>query len=112
MSAQEILPSLTIQPGTTMHFYKTPTKNYTEVISTGTGAPLNIPPHWHKHHEETWDIIEGRVNVQLGKEKFVMNAGDPQRRSSRRMVHSMKGFEGERMVLREATVPGGEFKEA
>ena len=112
MSAQELLPSLTITPGTTMHFYKTPTTSYTEVISTGSGPPLEIPPHWHKLHEETWDVIEGRVNVRLGKEKFVMKAGDPQRRSTTGMVHSMQGFKGERLVIREATVPGGEFKQA
>lgn len=48
--------------------------------------------------------------MSLDGEKIVAHAGDPTVLIPPRVVHSMKGFKGERLVFREKVDPGGEYK--
>lgn len=48
--------------------------------------------------------------MSLDGEKIVALAGDPTVLIPPRIVHSMKGFKGERLVFREKVDPGGEYK--
>ncbi|OTB08949.1 hypothetical protein M426DRAFT_6980 [Hypoxylon sp. CI-4A] len=69
-----------------------------------------VRPHWHKNHSEYLTVLEGRAEVTLDGEKVILQAGDPAVRVPRRVVHSMRGFEGERLVLRESADPAGIYK--
>ncbi|KAK6386917.1 hypothetical protein LTS17_000181 [Exophiala oligosperma] len=67
---------------------------------------FEVPPHWHKYHDEYLTVLEGRIEANLeGKGKTVINAGDEAFFVPRWHVHSMKGFQGEKTVLRETAVP-------
>ncbi|KAI1409704.1 hypothetical protein F5Y13DRAFT_169300 [Hypoxylon sp. FL1857] len=80
-----------------------------DTICTGEEA-LNIPPHWHKDHAEHLSVLEGRMEITLNGDKFVLKAGDPAVLVPRRAPHSIKGFIGERLVFRERPDPAGMYK--
>ncbi|KAI9162781.1 hypothetical protein HJFPF1_04373 [Paramyrothecium foliicola] len=80
-----------------------------DTICTGEEA-LEIPPHWHKNHQEYLSVVEGRVEITLDGRTTIMNAGDPAVLVPRRTVHSVKGFQGERLVFREKPDPAGIYK--
>ncbi|ETS73148.1 hypothetical protein PFICI_15093 [Pestalotiopsis fici W106-1] len=71
---------------------------------------LFIPPHWHKNHAEYLTVLEGRMEVSLDGQKVIVEAGDPPVLVARRVVHSIKSFEGERLVFRERPDPAGLYK--
>lgn len=50
------------------------------------------------------------MEVTLDGEKIIVKAGDPSILVARRIVHSIKSFEGERLVFRERPDPGGLHK--
>ncbi|KAF7319271.1 Cupin-2 domain-containing protein [Mycena chlorophos] len=71
--------------------------------------PYTSPPHWHRNHTEHMSILEGRVQATIDGHKKILRAGDdfivP-----RLALHSFKGFEGERLVMRESADPAGDYK--
>lgn len=48
--------------------------------------------------------------VTLDGKEILVKAGDPPVLVPRRAVHSMKGFKGERVRVRERADPGGDYK--
>ncbi|KAI2638972.1 hypothetical protein GGS26DRAFT_587743 [Hypomontagnella submonticulosa] len=80
-----------------------------DTTSTGEEA-LYIPPHWHKDHAEHLSVLEGRVEITLNGDKFILKACDPAVLVPRRARHSVKGFVGERLVFRERADPAGMYK--
>lgn len=63
-----------------------------------------------QNHSEYLSAIEGRIEVTLGGEKIIINAGDPAVLVPRRVVHSIRSFEGEKFVFRERPNPAGMYK--
>ena len=55
-------------------------------------------------------VIEGRIEITVDGKKTVQKAGEPPSFIPVRAVHSMKGFKGERLVLREQADPAGIYK--
>lgn len=117
----ECLPPIDVADGVILHCFHDRSKPegsidkyWTESEYTGEPGtePMVVPRHWHKYHDEYWEVLEGRVKVYTGGEEFVMTVGDPQRTTPRRTVHGLTAFKGERMVLKESTTPNGPFKEA
>lgn len=116
----EILPHTVLQPGSILHYFHDPSRAeddaeryWTEVVYDGlpNSKPFEVPRHWHKHHDEWWEVLEGRIEVYSEGELFVMSAGDPKKTSPRGTVHGVRMFAGERAVLKEKTMPTGKFKE-
>ncbi|KIM93742.1 hypothetical protein OIDMADRAFT_21493 [Oidiodendron maius Zn] len=116
MSSIKVLKVLNVGKGQTMEI----TVNESEpedsidryvmdTVCTGEEA-LEIPPHWHKNHQEFLSVIEGRVEITLDGKTTLMKAGDPAVLVPRRAVHSVKGFKGERLIFREKPDPAGIYK--
>ncbi|KAK2589866.1 hypothetical protein QQS21_012457 [Conoideocrella luteorostrata] len=80
-----------------------------DTISTGKEV-VDLPPHWHKNHQEHITVLEGRLEVTLGGEKSVVKAGDSPILVERRVVHSFKSFKGEKVIFREQPDPAGDYK--
>ncbi len=55
-------------------------------------------------------MVEGRVEVTLNGDKVIVKAGDPAVRVPRRVVHSIRGFKGEKLIFRERPDPAGMYK--
>lgn len=55
-------------------------------------------------------VLEGRIEITIDGKKSVQKAGEPPAFIPVRAVHSMKGFKGERLVLREQADPAGIYK--
>ncbi|KAH7304232.1 hypothetical protein B0I35DRAFT_445361 [Stachybotrys elegans] len=55
-------------------------------------------------------VIEGRLQVTLNGKKTILRAGDVPATIPPRAVHSLKGFKGERLVVREQAIPAGAYK--
>lgn len=86
---------------------------YTEVVFDGQAhsKPLEATRHWHKNHDEWWEVLEGRVRIYCDGDTLVVSAGDPQRASFRRGVHRIKRYAGERAVLKRKTLSAGRLNE-
>lgn len=72
---------------------------------------LQVPKHWHKHHDEYMQCVAGEIEVHLDGEDFTAKAGDPTIFIERRRVHGFEFAKGQRVVLKEMTRPTGEFKQ-
>ncbi|KAI1086345.1 hypothetical protein F5B19DRAFT_498453 [Rostrohypoxylon terebratum] len=71
---------------------------------------VSVPPHWHKDHSEHLSVLEGRLQVTLNGDKMIIQEGDPAVLVPQRAIHSLQGFKGERLVLRERADPAGMYK--
>ncbi|KAI1370437.1 hypothetical protein F4677DRAFT_363426 [Hypoxylon crocopeplum] len=80
-----------------------------DTTCTGEEA-LHILPHWHKNHAEYLVVLEGRMEVTFNGDKIILEAGDPAIFVPRRVVHSIKGFKGEKLIFRERPDPAGMYK--
>ncbi|KAI4859874.1 hypothetical protein F4820DRAFT_438513 [Hypoxylon rubiginosum] len=116
MSSVKVLKTLGVGKGITMKITideaepEDSINRYTmDTVSTGEEA-LHIPPHWHKNHSEYLSVVEGRVEVTLNGDKVIVKAGDPAVRVPRRVVHSIRGFKGEKLIFRERPDPAGMYK--
>ncbi|KAI0132623.1 hypothetical protein BJ170DRAFT_614683 [Xylariales sp. AK1849] len=63
-----------------------------------------------QNHSEIFTVLEGRVEVTLNGVKKLFRAGDQDLLIPARAVHSVRGFEGERLVMRERSDPPGDYK--
>lgn len=83
----------------------------TEAVCIGgpDSEPFIVPPHWHKYHSENLTVHEGRVTVLVGNKTRIVSAGETAFVPAG-IVHSITGFKGERMVLRERADPPGDYK--
>ncbi|KAK7739781.1 hypothetical protein SLS53_005751 [Cytospora paraplurivora] len=70
---------------------------------------LVVPLHWHKYHSERSNVVEGRAEVTLDGKARVVTAGE-EIYIPAGVVHGIKGFKGERAVLRERADPPGDYK--
>lgn len=84
--------------------------------STYDGKPeselFDVPPHWHKLHDEYWTVLEGEFEATIDGKKRTLRPSDGEVHIPRRHVHGLKSIKGVRAVLREHTDPCGQFKEA
>jgi len=69
-----------------------------------------VAPHWHKYHDEYMSVTEGRLEVTVEGITRIVSAGDEPAFIPRWHVHSMKGFQGEKVVFQEKAVPAGPTK--
>ncbi|KAI1402772.1 hypothetical protein F4819DRAFT_507228 [Hypoxylon fuscum] len=116
MSSVKVLKTLGVGKGITMDITVDETEPEDSInryamdtICTGEEA-VSIPAHWHKDHAEHLSVLEGRLEVTVNGDKIVLKAGDPAVFVPRRIVHSMKGFEGEKLIFRERPDPAGMYK--
>ncbi|KAI1856781.1 hypothetical protein JX265_011422 [Neoarthrinium moseri] len=115
----ETVKTLTMSPGVTVDIQVNADEPETSIdryavdtICTGKSGTdaFYVPPHWHKHHSEHFTVLEGRVAVTIDGVKHVIRAGDPVLFVPARTVHSIQGFKGERLVVRERADPAGDYK--
>ena len=66
---------------------------------------FNVPAHWHERHDEIFHILEGRVEVRIGKEKRFYTPEDGEITIPRGVEHSLRVVKGEECILEEGTVP-------
>lgn len=55
-------------------------------------------------------VIEGRMKITMNGKTTVLSAGDPPAIIPPRVVHSIQGFKGERLVVQEQADPAGDYK--
>ena len=55
-------------------------------------------------------MVEGRVEITLNGNTAVVKAGDSAVLVPRRTAHSIKGFQGEKLIFREQSDPVGIYK--
>lgn len=79
------------------------------VVQIRTRCSCPPSPHWHKYHTEHMKIIEGRIKATVDGKTRVVTAGQGAFIPAR-AVHSLKGFKGERLVVRERADPPGEYR--
>ena len=72
---------------------------------------IEVPKHWHKHHDEYMACIEGQIELYLEGQTILAKPGDPPVFLERRRVHGFKFPHGKKAVLKELTQPTGEFKQ-
>lgn len=72
---------------------------------------LEVPRHWHKHHDEYMSCEEGQIELYLDGKTMTARPGDPAVFIPRRKVHGFKFPKGSKAVLKEMTQPTGEFKQ-
>ncbi|KAK6085548.1 hypothetical protein SCUP515_00655 [Seiridium cupressi] len=115
----ETIKTLTMAPGVTLEINVNTDvsedsidRYHMDTIWTGDPGvePLYVPPHWHKHQTEHFTVLEGRIEATLDGRKKVVRAGDPDLIIPPRAVHSLQGFKGEKLVVRERTDPAGDSK--
>ncbi|KAF2674454.1 hypothetical protein BT63DRAFT_419746 [Microthyrium microscopicum] len=83
------------------------------------GAPDSWVPeigaHWHAHHDEHMECLEGRASFTLGSypssQTTILSAGDPPLLIPRYTTHSFKFFKGEAATLKESASPAGTYKQ-
>ncbi|KAK2594391.1 hypothetical protein QQS21_007897 [Conoideocrella luteorostrata] len=116
MEGFKLLKTLTLGKGQTMEIKMNESEPEDSVnrwaidtVCTGEEA-LEVPPHWHKNHQEHFTVLEGRLEMTMDGKKTVVKAGDPTFLVQRKVVHSVKALEGERVVFREQPDPAGEYK--
>lgn len=63
-----------------------------------------------KYHDEIITVHEGRLRITLENKEHIVTADDGGFLIPRWHKHSMGGFKGEKLVVREETIPGGMFK--
>lgn len=71
---------------------------------------LLIINQFSQNHQEYLSVVEGRVELTLNGKRTLMKAGDPEVLVPRRTVHSVKGFQGEKLIFREKPDPAGIYK--
>ena len=71
-----------------------------------------IPPHWHKLHDEHMEVVQGRVEFTADGKTVIAKAGDEVLTIPRMHTHSFKFFKGKATTLKEYTTPAGDFKES
>jgi mannose-6-phosphate isomerase-like protein (cupin superfamily) len=69
-----------------------------------------IGAHWHKHHDEIMEVLEGRVEFTLDGKAVILKPGDDPITIPRWHTHSFRFFKGEPSVFSERTNPTGDFK--
>lgn len=75
------------------------------------GIALEVPKHWHKHHDEYMTCVEGSIELYLDGKTVTATPSNPTIFIERRQVHGFKFPKGQRAVLKEMTMPTGEFKQ-
>lgn len=88
-------------------------KYFSLTVSEGAAdsIELQVPDHWHKHHDEYMTAEEGEIELHLDGETITTKPGDPVVFIKRCHVHGFKFPKGQRAVLKEMTQPTGEFKQ-
>ncbi|KAH8777369.1 hypothetical protein F5883DRAFT_543377, partial [Diaporthe sp. PMI_573] len=118
MSETKVVKSLSMGKGITLNLIFDPSQpedSLTRWTSEGIveGRPgddvFEVPPHWHSSHSEVMDVREGRIQVTIDGVTSVVVAGEKAHIPAG-AVHSIKGFPGERVVVRESADPAGEYK--
>ena len=71
-----------------------------------------IPPHWHKHHDEHMLVTRGSVEFTATGKPVILKGGDEMLTIPRMVTHGFKVVKGEATVFKEFTTPPGDFKEA
>lgn len=74
---------------------------------------FNVPSHFHLDHEEVTEVLEGAAEFTLDGTTVLRYAGDGKGpvKVGKRVVHSIRTWEGVPTTLRETTLPIGDFKE-
>jgi len=119
MSQIEELAPVVLGKGVTLRLFidhskalNDPDHNYSEVNYDGEEGSLffEAPPHWHKIQDEVMEMRVGRMKFTIDGKENILSAGDPPFLISHGQVHSIKVFKRERAILREKTLPSGDYK--
>lgn len=81
-----------------------------EAVYSGEAEPF-VPLHWHTKHSEHITVREGRVEATMNGVKRIVSTGESIVIPAY-TVHGFRGFQGERLVLRETAIPAGNYKAA
>ncbi|KAJ7264641.1 hypothetical protein C8J57DRAFT_1069753 [Mycena rebaudengoi] len=93
--------SWSIQKGVTMTILQDPLRLHVHV--TGDEEPLEVPPHWHAAHDEQHVVLKGRVQITQDGVSRVIGPEDGVCVTRRGVVHSLKSFPGEEIIIEEST---------
>jgi mannose-6-phosphate isomerase-like protein (cupin superfamily) len=107
-----------VAPGSIMRIYEDLSKGpsdmerrWTETTWDGESAELfSVPKHWHAHHDEHTEILEGKLNIFIGDRWHVVTPETGKVVVPRGVVHGFRGERGCRMRLKESVFPGGGYK--
>lgn len=64
----------------------------------------------HKYHDEYMRVLEGRIEITLDGQKRIVTADDGEQLIRAPLVHGLRSFKGERLVMLEQTTPPGDYK--
>ncbi|KAF5392781.1 hypothetical protein D9757_001018 [Collybiopsis confluens] len=65
-----------------------------------------VPTHWHENHDEMICVLEGQLEVTLGKGVIICTPAKGDVVVPRGVPHSLKGIKGVACVFTERTNPG------
>jgi len=115
---EEMMP-LTLAKGCTMRIFidhskpiDDPDHNYTVASYDGAEDSLvfAVPRHWHDDHAEIMEVLCGQVGIEVNGKTTVLSAGDGPFLIPRGSFHSIAGVKGVKTILKEKTIPAGDFK--
>jgi quercetin dioxygenase-like cupin family protein len=69
-----------------------------------------LPPHLHPRQEERWSVLDGSVQLQLGKQKRVIGPADGEVIVAPNTVHGFKSVSEQDAHLRCHVIPAGKLR--
>ncbi|KDQ20409.1 hypothetical protein BOTBODRAFT_123982 [Botryobasidium botryosum FD-172 SS1] len=77
----------------------------------GNDDIADIPPHWHDTHDEVFRVIKGQIQYTINGVAKTYSPDDGEILIPRRVVHSVKSFEGVEVIFEKGIRPMDNTKE-
>jgi len=75
------------------------------IVDTWLEPGGELPPHFHPRQEEYWSVVEGEVEVLVGKEKRVLRPSDGEATVMPGTKHGLKNKSGKTIHARCRVIP-------
>lgn len=69
-----------------------------------------LPPHYHPRQEERWEVLEGEIELRLGKQKQIVKPADGPQIATPGIIHGLKNVSDRETYLRCHVLPAGSLE--
>lgn len=80
------------------------------IVDTWLEPGGELPPHVHPRQDEHWSVVDGAVEVLVGKHKRVLRAGEGEAAVPPGTKHGLKNRSGETVHARCRVIPAGDLE--
>jgi quercetin dioxygenase-like cupin family protein len=80
------------------------------IVDTWLEPGGELPPHAHPRQDEFWSVVDGEVEVLVGKRKRVLRASDGEAAVPPGTKHGLKNRSGETLHARCRVIPAGDLE--